>query len=83
MSGLELSPALEAFLFLFTGLVPFLFDCVVFPLVELLTGVQLRSGTVRKRQEDSMGASHFVVTALRSVLRQRGLKVATKTLEGL
>ena len=29
-----------------------------------------------------MGASHSVVTALRSVLKQRGLKVATKTLEG-
>ena len=29
-----------------------------------------------------MGASHSVVTALRSVLRQRGLKVSTKTLEG-
>ena len=29
-----------------------------------------------------MGASHSVVTALRSVLRPRGLKVSTKTLEG-
>ena len=29
-----------------------------------------------------MGASHSVVTALRSVLKQRGLKVTTKTLEG-
>jgi hypothetical protein len=29
-----------------------------------------------------MGASHFVVTALWSVLRQCGLKVATNTLEG-
>jgi hypothetical protein len=29
-----------------------------------------------------MGASHSVVTALRSVLRQCGLKIATKTLEG-
>jgi hypothetical protein len=29
-----------------------------------------------------MGASHSVVTALRSVLRQRGLKVSIKTLEG-
>jgi hypothetical protein len=29
-----------------------------------------------------MGSSHSVVTALRSVLRQRGLKVSTKTLEG-
>ena len=29
-----------------------------------------------------MGASHSVVTTLRSVLRQRGLKVSTKTLEG-
>ena len=29
-----------------------------------------------------MGASHSVVTALLSVLKQRGLKVATKTLEG-
>ena len=37
---------------------------------------------LEKRQEDSMGASHSVVTALRSVLRQRGLKVSTKTLEG-
>ena len=82
MSGLELSPALEAFLFLFTGLVPFLFDCVLFPPVELLTGVQSRSGTVRKRQEDSMGPSHSVVTTLQSVLRQSGLKVTTKTLEG-
>ena len=82
MSGLELSPALEAFLFLFTGLIPFLFDCVLFPPVELLTGVQSRSGTVRKRQEDSMGPSHSVVTTLQSVLRQSGLKVTTKTLEG-
>ena len=37
---------------------------------------------LEKRQEDSMGSSHSVVTALRSVLRQRGLKVSTKTLEG-
>ena len=29
-----------------------------------------------------MGISHSVVTALQSVLRQRGLKIATKTLEG-
>ena len=29
-----------------------------------------------------MGASHSVVTTLRSVLKQCGLKVATKTLEG-
>ena len=29
-----------------------------------------------------MGASHSVVTSLWSVLRQRGLKVSTKTLEG-
>jgi hypothetical protein len=29
-----------------------------------------------------MGASHSVVTALRSVLKQHGLKGATKTLEG-
>jgi protein O-GlcNAc transferase len=29
-----------------------------------------------------MGASHSVVTTLRSVLRQCGLKIATKTLEG-
>ena len=29
-----------------------------------------------------MGASHSVVTTLRSVLRKRGLKVSTKTLEG-
>ena len=35
-----------------------------------------------QRQEDSMGASHSVVTSLWSVLRQRGLKVSTKTLEG-
>jgi hypothetical protein len=36
---------------------------------------------LEKRQEDSMGASHSVVTALQSVLRQHGLKVSTKTLE--
>ena len=36
---------------------------------------------LEKRQEDSMGASHSVVTALWSVLRQCGLKVSTKTLE--
>jgi protein O-GlcNAc transferase len=36
----------------------------------------------KKKQEDSMGACHSVVTALRSVLRQPGLKVATKILEG-
>ena len=29
-----------------------------------------------------MGTSHYVVTALRSVLRQCGLKIATKTIEG-
>ena len=29
-----------------------------------------------------MGASHSVVTTLRSVLKQRGLKFTTKTLEG-
>jgi hypothetical protein len=42
-----------------------------------------RRGQARleQRQEDSMGASHSVVTALQSVLRQRGLKVSTKTLE--
>jgi hypothetical protein len=33
-------------------------------------------------QENNMGASHTVVTALQSVLRQRGLKVSTKTPEG-
>ena len=37
---------------------------------------------LEKRQEDSMEASHSVVNALWSVLKQRGLKVATKTLEG-
>ena len=29
-----------------------------------------------------MGASHSVVTALQSVLRQRGFKTSTQTLEG-
>ena len=37
---------------------------------------------LEKRQEDSVGAFHSVVTTLWSVLRQRGLKVSTKTLEG-
>ena len=60
----------------------FYLDCVQFLREELLTGVQSRSGTIRKRQEDSVGAFHSVVTTLRLVLRKRGLKVSTKTLEG-
>ena len=37
---------------------------------------------LEQRQEDSMGASHSVVTTLWSVWRKHGLKVSTKTLEG-
>ena len=67
----------------------FPFSFILFPPLELLTGSQSWSGLDSDQFQSwsgldsgSMGISHSIVVALCSVLKQCGLKIATKTIEG-
>ena len=66
MYSLEISPELDALLIVFTAIIPSLSVSFCF---HCWTATSLR-------------ISHSVVMALRSSLKQCGLKIATKTIEG-
>ena len=83
--SLEISPELDALLIVFTAIIPSLSVSFCFHTADWFS-VAVRPGqrTVLRQawRATSMGISHSVVTALRSVLKQCGLKIATKTIEG-